>query len=100
MYIKQGVKIDLLTPQALLALMVAKDVYEKDHQVELVLTSGNDGSHSSGSLHYGGNAIDIRIWNLPDSVTPEEVRDQIAERLGENYDVVLESTHIHIEYDP
>ena len=72
------------------------------HQYEtnLVVTSCNDGHHSLTSLHYSGNAVDLRTRNLPDNITGHIVRDEIKKNLNIDYDVVLESDHIHLEYQP
>lgn len=95
MRIKPGVRVRGLKPEAVIALMVAKGVYES-HGYEAVLTSGTDGKHSSGSFHYTGEAIDLR---LPPA-DHELIRDELAERLGESFDVILEADHIHVEHDP
>ena len=95
MRIKPGVRVRGLKPEAVIALIVAKGVYEA-HGYECVLTSGTDGSHSSGSYHYTGEAIDLRLPPADSQL----VRDELAERLGADYDVILESDHIHCEHDP
>ena len=94
-----SVEMSSVSPIILFAIMVARDVYYY-YDTELVITSCNDGTHSLMSLHYSGNAIDIRIKNLPDNITGQMVRDEIKERLNMDFDVVLESDHIHIEYQP
>ncbi len=98
---KEGVDISNIQPQIVLALTTANNLY-RDEGVELVYTSGRDGKHSITSLHYSGNAVDLRISDLAqkDSFLPSLVRDRLAERLGLDYDVLLESTHIHVEYQP
>lgn len=79
----------------------AKPLYEPTEQ-RLVITSAADGVHSKGSLHYpengseGGQALDLRIWNLPD---PQRTANELQRELGADYDVVLESDHIHVEMD-
>ena len=50
---------------------------------------------SPGSLHYANLAIDIR---RPKGYAL--IRDQIKEHLGDDFDVISEKDHIHIEYDP
>ena len=40
-------------------------------------------------------AVDIRRHKKGQHVTSD-----LVGKLGDDYDVVLESTHIHIEYDP
>lgn len=67
--------------------------------VELVITSGCEGSHMKGSLHYIGEALDFRTRDL---TFAEQVlwRDRCVQELGPDYDVVLEKDHLHIEYQP
>tara|TARA_Y100000114_G_scaffold50443_2_gene46041 strand:- start:2717 stop:3037 length:321 start_codon:yes stop_codon:yes gene_type:complete len=86
--------------QILFAIIVAKEVYDK-YTTDLVITSGSERSakHSPTSLHYSGMAVDIRTRNLPEG-TKEEVYSLIKEALNVDYDVILHSTHIHIEYQP
>lgn len=98
MKIKPGVSILGIRPEMLVALEVANDVY-KDHDCDLVVTSCTDGTHSRGSRHYSGLAIDIRTRNLVESEIPQ-VHQRIRDDLGSSFDVILESTHIHIEFDP
>ncbi len=66
------------------------------------ITSANDSIHHSESLHYLDLAYDIRIWNIIGDVKAEArawaERMQVA--LGDDYDVLLEKDHIHIEWDP
>ena len=63
----------------------------------LVGTSLMDGKHSQRSLNYKGLAVDICIRNL--SIDPKEIIRPLQQALGEDYDVVLESDHIHVEYE-
>lgn len=62
-------------------------------------TSGEDSQHKPGSLHPSGNAADLRIWHIPKTEL-QRFTLGLAMVLGSQYDVVLESDHIHIEYDP
>lgn len=63
------------------------------------VTSMEDSQHGLNSLHYSGNAADIRTRHVPVSQLPALHR-ALVDALGRDYDVVLEKTHIHIEYDP
>ena len=69
-----------------------------DHR-RVAVTSCTDGKHSRASLHYTGNAVDLRIWNIPENRRKELVA-KLSLALGAEYDVVLEKDHIHIEYQP
>ena len=77
-----------------IALTIRK-IEGEDYTV--VITSGNDGKHMKNSKHYSNEAIDIRTNNMID---PDTVALRIKGLLGKDFDVVLEQTHIHIEYDP
>lgn len=102
-YLKDGVELAGTKAQKTIVEEAAK-VYSDTPQ-RLVVTSGNeghegDGVHMDESEHYpdqGCDALDLRIWNLPD---PAAAARELQERLGPVYDVVLESTHIHVERDP
>jgi hypothetical protein len=68
------------------------------------ITSANDSEHGDESLHFDDRAFDIRIKNIiggmefPLAARAWAERMQIA--LGDDYDVLLEKDHIHVEYDP
>lgn len=85
-----------ITTELLLGLIIAKEEYEKIG-VDFVLTSLVDGTHSVTSLHYSGNAADLRIWNVDN---PEALASEIRKKLNHHYDVIVEKTHIHLEYQP
>lgn len=97
--IKKGVSIRGLHPQMLVAWDAVEEVYD-EYNVDAVLTSAVDGTHSLGSLHYVGYAIDTRTRDFPTQAQKQEARDKIAEILGAEFDVVLEANHIHIEFQP
>ena len=96
MRLKPGVRALGLKPEILLAIMVAESVFLPD---ELVITSITEGRHSRGSEHYTGMAFDARIRDVGKSRAKEITRN-IHVGLGDDYDVVLEETHLHVEFDP
>lgn len=100
MQLKRGVNPFGIRPELLLALMVADQVW-RNHGQELVVTSLNDSRHSRTSLHYAGAAADLRTHYFTDKIKAL-VAAELREALGQNpdYDVVLESDHIHIEFQP
>jgi len=100
MQIKQGVNLQGLDIKIRPALVVAEKVYQA-HGRELVITAGMDGTHSAGSLHYYGLAIDCRTRYFSSEeakVVANELREKLR-KIDKRFDVVLHSSHIHIEYD-
>lgn len=107
MRLKKGVSVHGLNTEILVGIMVAESVWAKlAVGTEMVITSGTDGVHSKGSKHYTGDAVDLRTRDIP-----KEFHAGIVSELqlalngregngGGDFDVVLESTHIHLEYDP
>jgi hypothetical protein len=93
--LKPGVRAAGVRPEIVLALRVAEGIWKTQGQ-DLVVTSLTEGNHSRTSLHYAGAAADLRIWNLD----AEQARQELAEALGDDYDVVLETDHIHCEFQP
>lgn len=65
---------------------------------ETVLTSTWEGKHASWSLHYAHKAVDFR--KPYDTATATATVGFLKRDLGASYDVVLEDTHIHVEFDP
>lgn len=94
--IKPGVRIDWLTPQLVLAAVAAYHIYDFYGEA-FMITSGNDGKHMVGSLHYCGRALDIA---RPKTVDTAVILELLRETLGESYDILDELDHIHIEFDP
>lgn len=98
MKLKEGVIPQGLTPEILLGIIIANDVF-KFFGHESVITSLLDSKHSHTSLHYCGNAVDFRVKHVARDKW-ELVTEKIKERMTPDYDVILESDHIHIEYQP
>lgn len=75
---------------------------------EIVLTSGSEMStrHSDTSLHYAGNAVDIRSWSfITTSDKKHRITAEINKALGPDYDFILEGAgtgneHWHLEWQP
>ncbi len=99
MRIKEGAEINGLRAETLLAYIIADQVYTK-YGIECVLTEGTGGKHGRASLHYVGLAIDIRTRNIESKDTQLLIAAEIRERLGDQYDVILEDTHCHLEHQP
>lgn len=95
--IKPGVKLHPTTVWAV-AMPIIREVYQ-DFGYVAVITSGIDGKHSTNSLHYSGMAFDFRTRDVKPVDLPH-LFATLGQSLGDNFDVVLEKDHIHIEYDP
>ena len=93
-HVKAGVELPPMTK----LLIVVEDVYEA-YGYPAIITSGTEGKHGTKSLHYEGKALDFRTRFLR-PIEKQAIADDIANRLGKDYDVVLERTHLHVEYDP
>ena len=72
-------------------------MYKKCTGQEAVVSSTYEGGHSPSSFHYVNLAEDIR---KPDLQYREIVFTKLKEAVGDDYDVVDERNHFHIEYDP
>jgi hypothetical protein len=97
--LKAGVDISNLTTQALYAMDVVDDVFEFFGVMVTRITSVCDRAKGRNpkTLHQVGRAFDV---GLPPEGIEERVVDKSKRLLGDNFDVVLEEDHIHIEYDP
>lgn len=66
---------------------------------DCIVTSGRDGVHQVHSKHYTDEALDLRRFHLePDEL--DTVVQTLQRTLGQHFDVVIEPTHLHLEYDP
>lgn len=82
------------------AMAVADGVSRSVAGREMTVTSLLDGVHMKNSLHYSGNAFDMRVYIY----TEEQIKlivELLKSKLGKNYDVLFENNdHIHVEYQP
>jgi hypothetical protein len=72
---------------------------------ELVITSANDGKHSTNSKHYRGLAIDMRTWKGRYDGNQLEGDDRahlfaaVSTIMGEEFLVLSEGNHFHIQLE-
>ena len=98
MIFKDGVEINGVKPEIALCLIVVDNIY-RNFGFELVVTAVTDGTHSAGSLHYVGYAIDTRTRDFS-AIQKATIADTIRVSLTSEFDVVEESDHFHIEFQP
>ena len=95
---ENGAKVNGIQPEMILAFVIASHIY-KEYGIDCVITEATGAKHSLGSLHYVGFAIDLRTRDMSENMA-EIIVTRLKEALGDQYDVVLESDHIHIEFQP
>jgi len=95
--VKPGAVVNSV-PEMEYARRVVADVFNRN-SYQLTITSGIDGTHAATSLHYSGRAEDYRTRDVHPLDLPRMVAE-IRSILGSAYDVILESDHLHVEYDP
>lgn len=96
------VRIRGMSPELLFAIVqIEAAARSLNRDYEPTITSCIDGPHSWASLHYRGDAVDIRTRDLPPgmdvAILAEAIRDRLTHR---EYDVVVEKDHIHVEFQP
>ena len=97
--LKPGARVRGMRTEILFAHTVVASVFAA-HGLDCVVTSASDGKHSAGSRHYSFCAIDYRTRHITAAGQKKQITRVIDEALGEDFDVVLEDTHLHVEYDP
>jgi hypothetical protein len=97
MELKKGVSISLLKSCMIPAIINCNEWF-KSVGHDFVITAGNDGKHITDSLHYSGAAIDVRTRELSE-IQVQDLCDSLRNDLDNQFDIIIESDHIHIEYD-
>lgn len=101
MQIKEGVILAGLDIKMRPVLIEAEKIWKRYGREEgVTVTSGLDGTHSAGSLHYYGRALDFRTRYFSDGERNAVFAELVDALDGTLYDFVNHSTHIHVEYDP
>jgi len=88
-----------IQPEMVLGALVVYSVFNEEG-FTCTITSCMDGVHKQGSLHYKGQALDFRTRHVVDEEALLDIVQAIKFALGEEFDVVLEEDHLHVEYDP
>ena len=101
--VKEGVIFKCLRPEIYTILGHIDSIF-KAAGAEAVITSAADGKHMRESFHYRDLALDLRSKQLSNDQVKLEVLEQLRKKLGEKYQVILESLgkpgeHYHCEFD-
>ena len=86
---------DGVTPHNLIICAAAANVGQA-LGLDVTITSGTDGKHMTGSKHYTGDALDIRLLGEH----TDDFAHDLGVRLGPAYQLILEVDHLHVEFDP
>ena len=98
--LKAGVDLRGISPEVIVGLLVLDGVFTR-YGAPVVITSCRDGQHMEKSKHYSGDAIDVRLvskFNTTENVDVKVLAEARA-ALAEQFDLVLEASHFHLELD-
>jgi len=95
-FIKAGVQMNGLMLPMRKVLIAVESIYKR-MGYDTVVTSALDGTHSAGSLHYYGYALDFRTRHVAADKISALV-DDVKKALGPNYFVLFEGDHLHVDY--
>lgn len=97
---KNRASVNGIQPEIAISYPIVAAVYAR-LGYDCVITSGTDfvaGRHPR-SKHPQGLALDYRINHIPENLR-QILAEKIKIALGDQYDVVLKSDHLHTEFDP
>jgi len=101
-WIKQGAVVNNLKKPITRAIQISSNIYFSNGY-SLFITSGEEGNHSAGSLHYVNLAFDSYPARIirPNQKEMEYFNNKIGREIGRDYDLVdHKGSHTHIEFDP
>jgi len=94
-WLKQDVQgfLHPIVAKAVGTVAIVFNSYDED----LFITSYCEGQHGIRTLHPFGYAFDLRA---PRDVPTSVLKGRLKTALGNDFDIIFERDHIHIEYDP
>ncbi len=95
---RHGTSIAGIKPETVIGILIANDVFKSVEQ-PCELSSGLEGKHSRNSLHYAGLAFDVSARDVAGSQY-ESITYLLSKNLGDEFDVIFETDHWHIEFQP
>lgn len=101
MVLKDGVVLAGLSLHMRTVLIEAERIWKELGRSEgVTVTSALDGTHSAGSFHYYGRALDFRTRYFSQAQKDKAYGALCSVLDWTKFDVVMHDTHIHVEYDP
>jgi hypothetical protein len=104
--VKAGAIVSHLHPRMAPVIVAVAQAAQALNLPGPVITSGNDGKHMAGSLHFKNRALDFRANNITDAQATN-LQAAVADIVGKDYDVIFErfpanpsNDHLHVEFDP
>lgn len=101
--LKAGVRMQGVRPELSLGITIAAFAFfYATGGKAMIITSIMEGAHSVTSLHYAGQAFDVRTTRDAHLTfeQAEAATGAMKDALGSDFDVILEDNHIHVEYQP
>lgn len=99
-----GVNLAKLHPVLLAALVTASEIFRTVARVDCIVTSGDDGVHRDGSLHYQGLALDLRSKHVSLRAEKTRIRQMLRDAFPGLRVILekegLEQEHFHLEWNP
>ncbi len=98
--VKPGEDLSILQADALVAVHKAREIIEA-LGIEFVVTDvgGDAPGRVRNSKHFSGEAFDFRTRDMT-KAQREKAATSLQAALGTDYFVLVESDHIHVEFDP
>ena len=96
--VKENVKLKGLDLKMYPVLSKALTVWQK-YGKNIVITSALEGKHCKNSRHYAGLALDLRSRDIEKKYRVNIMQD-LSNALGDDFLVLLEHDHFHVEFDP
>lgn len=93
-----GASMAGIKPESVIGMLVALSLFNELEQ-PFELSSGLEGKHGRNSLHFVGLAFDISARSI-DPLAHGDITRHLVDRLGDEFDVVYERSHWHIEFQP
>jgi len=101
--VEEACLISGLRSEIVMATIIVDQVFS-DFKFDCRMGSGIDSNHSRNSLHFSGAAGDYTAMKDGKPIGGKRdyvvIAERVRQRLGKEFDVIPEDTHLHIEFQP